>query len=219
MRRYVDILTYVPGVDAQREATHYKNRVLDLLDTFIKKQPTSPFIVRVVLPLIELVVGTGPDEKQLADKSTGILRSRIGKSREVPSELDAEQATEILKEVHLRARKAATGDVLATLSQCSLYVSKCLVHAGAEDAVRDAYRDSLIDFATRKASRLNHSFLQDFVRRHAETAWTIRDRLLEVIKQAVNGYRQMQVFQLIQTMLAQRPSTVCTHGCYKQAEC
>ena len=48
--------------------------------------------MRVVLPLIELIVGTGPDEKQLADKSTGILRSRIGKAREVPSELDVEQA-------------------------------------------------------------------------------------------------------------------------------
>ena len=76
-------------VDAQREATHFKNRVLDLIDIFVRRQPTSPLIVRTILPLVELIVGTGPDEKQLSDKAMGILRNRIGKSKEVPTTVSA----------------------------------------------------------------------------------------------------------------------------------
>ncbi|EKM55908.1 uncharacterized protein PHACADRAFT_256841 [Phanerochaete carnosa HHB-10118-sp] len=194
------------GVDAQREATHYKNRVLDLLDTFIRRQPASPLVIRLILPLTELIVSSGADEKQLAEKATGILRSRIGKSKDVLTEVDVEQAAEVLKEIHLRARKAATGDVLATLGQCSLYVIKCLLHAKASGAVLDAYRESLADFATRKTSRLNTAFLQGFVRRHADAAWSLRDDILAAAKDAVNGYRQLQVFQLVQTLFAQRPA-------------
>jgi DNA polymerase phi len=141
------------GVDAQREATHYKNRVLDLLDTFIKKQPTSPLIPRLILPLLDLILNAGPDEKQLADKATGILRSRIGKSKDSPSNVEVDQVIGILAEVHARARKAASSETLAILGQCSVYLSKALLDVQTDAAtVRDAYGDSLVDFMTRKSS-------------------------------------------------------------------
>lgn len=182
--------------------------MLDLLETFIKRKPTSAHIVRLVLPLVELVVSTGSDEKQLSDKATGILRSRIGKLKDVPEDVDAEQVGAILRELHLRARKAASKDIVATLSQCSLYTARCLGHAQSEDAVREAYRESLVDFATRKASRLNANFVQDFIRRHPDMAWGIRNELLDVATKSVNGYRQLQVFQLMQTLISQLASAV-----------
>ncbi|PSS32180.1 hypothetical protein PHLCEN_2v2053 [Hermanssonia centrifuga] len=205
-RARADEKKFGKGVDAQREATHYKNRVLDLLDSYIKKQPTSPFITRLILPLVELVVSSGTDEKQLADKATGILRSRIGKSKDMPSTVEADQAGEILREVHLRARKALSADVLTTLSQCSLFLVRCLTHAKDDSTVVKAYRDSLVDFVTRKASRLNANFFQDFIKRHPAVAWGFRSDLLDVIGKAVNGYRRTQVFQLLQTLTAQLPT-------------
>ncbi|KAI0340127.1 hypothetical protein BDW22DRAFT_1486396 [Trametopsis cervina] len=194
------------GVDAQREATHYKNRVLDLLDTFIRKQPTSPLVPRVILPLSELVVNAGSDEKQLADKATGILRSRIGKAKEVPSDADTTQAGEALRELHSRARRAFSADIVATLSQCSLYLSRVLASSEPE-AVVDAYRESLVDFISRKASRLHTSFFLDFIRRQGSIAWGLRDDLLELVDKAVNGYRQNQAFQLVQVLLSQSSAT------------
>lgn len=182
--------------------------MLDLLDTFIKKQPTSPLIPRLILPLVELVVNAGTDEKQLADKATGILRSRIGKSKDTPSSIDADQMGEVLSELHVRARKAVSGDVLSTLSQCSLYLSRSLIHAHSDTAVLEAYRGSLTDFVSRKASRFNANFFQEFIRRHPSVAWGLRGTLLDLTEKAVNGYRQSQVFQLIQTLLSQPPATV-----------
>ncbi|EMD34453.1 hypothetical protein CERSUDRAFT_55542 [Gelatoporia subvermispora B] len=194
-----------PGkdVDAQREATHFKNRVLDLVDSFLKKQPTNPLVLRVLLPLADLVLGTGRDEKQLSDKATGILRSRIGKSKDVPSNMDVEVAIEVLKELHSRARKAPSADVLSTLAQCTVFLARSLFHAAAQDQVLDIYRQSLADFVTRKASRLNSAFFQEFIRRHPDAAWALRSDLLDLTGKAVNVYRQCQAFSLLHTLITQ----------------
>ncbi|KAI0350071.1 hypothetical protein OH77DRAFT_1100919 [Trametes cingulata] len=190
-------------VDAQREATHFKNRVLDLIDVFVKKQPTSPLIIRLIFPLVELIVGTGMDEKQLADKATGILRNRIGKSKEVPVSVDKEDTAKTLDELHVLARKASTSDVLATLNQCSIYLSRVLLHHDAAEPVLKAYRDSLMDFVARKASRLNPPFIDDFVKRHPQSAWNLRDDLVKAPGEALNGFRQAQAFHFIHTLVNQ----------------
>ncbi|KAI0713431.1 DNA polymerase phi-domain-containing protein [Earliella scabrosa] len=193
-------------VDAQREATHFKNRVLDLLDIFVKKQPTSPLIVRLLLPLVELIVATGPDEKQLSDKATGILRNRIGKSKDIPTSVSAEDAAKTLEELHNLARKASTPDVLATLNQCSLYLAKVLLHAEAAESVLKVYRESLHDFVARKSSKLNTAFFDDFVKRHPQAAWDLRDDLVNASSEALNVYRQVQPFHIIQTLFNQLPA-------------
>ena len=162
----------------------------------------------MILPLVDLIVNAGADEKQLADKATGILRSRIGKSKDTVSPVDDEQVGEILRELHSRARKASTGDIVTTLAQSSLFLSKALLHAQISQPVLDIYRESLEDFVTRKASRLNTAFFQEFIRRHANVSWELRDTLLELSGKAVNGYRQSQVFQLIQVLLSQPTATV-----------
>ncbi|KAH9926111.1 DNA polymerase phi-domain-containing protein [Fomitopsis serialis] len=192
-------------VDAQREATHFKNRVLDLLEIFLKKQPSSHLTIRLILPLVDLVVGTGPDERQLADKATSVLRSRVGKARETPSSVDKDQAAELLQELHSRARKAPSADVLATLSACSIYVARALHNAGEDAPIAQAYRESLSDFVTRKASRLNAQFFQDLVRRQVATAWALREDLLDLAGKAVNVYRQCQAFLFLQLLIKELP--------------
>jgi DNA polymerase phi len=178
---------------------------------------TSPLTVSCMLPLIDLVTGTGADEKQLADKASGILRSRFGKAKDVPSGVDKDEALAVLEEVHSRSKRASNQDILATLSQCSLYLSRTLLGT-AKDAVLDAYKKSLADFATRKASSLNGNFFQDFAKRHATYAWDLRSDALNFASQSVNAYRKCQVFQVVHVLIAQSSSVVrpffpCTyHG-------
>ena len=195
-------------MDVQREATHYKNRVLDLLDDYVKKQPTNSLVLRLVLPLVELATTSGPDERQLSDKATSMLRSRFGKSKDIPLNINGDQAFEILKVLHVRARKAISADVLTTLSQCSLFVTKCLVQAQQEEFVVEVYRESLRDFVSRKASRLNTPFFHDFIRRYPHIAWNLRTDFFDVLDDAVNGYRQAQIFVLFQVMLGHLHSFV-----------
>jgi DNA polymerase phi len=158
--------------------------------------------------LADLIAGTGSDERQLADKATGLLKNRISKSKDLPHNVDLEEATTVLDELHIRARRARSSEILATLNQCSLYLSKVILHSAAEDSVLQVYRSSLVDFVTRKASTLNATFFQDFIRRYPTSGWGLRDIVIEASRKAANVYRQCQAFQLLYVMVNQIPALV-----------
>ncbi|KAF4608345.1 DNA-directed DNA polymerase [Pleurotus pulmonarius] len=192
--------------NAQREATHFKNRVLDLVEMFIKKQLSSQLVLRFILPLADLVAGCGSDEQQLADKARGILQSRISKAKELPLELDVKDVTNVLSELHIRARKPRYSSLLVALSQCSLYASKILIAADSEAPVLKEYKDSLTDFMTRKGSAFNPAFFQDFIQRFPSSGWKLGDDLLDLSSRSVNIYRQCQAYHLVHVMVSQLPN-------------
>ncbi|QRW14703.1 DNA polymerase phi subunit [Ceratobasidium sp. AG-Ba] len=183
---------------AQRDATHFKIRILDLLDIFLQKQPQSPFVPRLILPLVNIILTSGPDERQLSEKTAGILRSRISKLKEVPSSgFDKDRVAEDLQSLHEIARK--TG--LADTSTCSIYLSRVLQD---KERVKETYRSSMDDFTTRKNSKLAPAFLKDFVVRQVTHAWELREHMIGKCRSggAVNVYRQMQMWGLIQLVLS-----------------
>jgi len=152
---YANNSLMVVADDAQREATHFKNRVLDLVDTYLKKQPASPFVLRLITPLVDIVAGSSQDERQLSDKARGIIRSRFGKVKDVPTDVDIEQVTLIATNLHSQARKSHSSELLSILSLCGIYLSRILVQVKAEKPLLESYRESLVDFTTRKNSSLN----------------------------------------------------------------
>jgi DNA polymerase phi len=197
-------------IDAQREATHFKNRVLDLVDIYVKKQPANPYLMRLILPLVDLIADASLDERQLSDKVTGLLRNRLGKAKDFPHYIDAGEGTTVLHELHRRARKASSSELLATLSQCCLYVSKTMLNSEGDNSVLQAYRGSLVDFITRKASTINATFLLDFIRRFPTLGWSLRDDIMDASRKAANIYRQCQAFQLFHVIINQTPALVRT---------
>lgn len=178
---------------------------MDLLDIFVRRQPTSPYILQFVIPILTL---TFSDEKQLSDKATGLLKSRIGKLKEVPSSVDTTRASETLNNLHIRARKVHSRDALVTISLCSLYVSRALLHVGADETVRTVYTVSLVDFTERKASDLNTQFFGDFIKRYPRVAWGMCAALLAAPMKAVNAYRRGQAYTLLEVLLNSAPLLV-----------
>ena len=196
--------------NAQREATHFKNRVLDLVDIYVKKQPSSPYIPLLVPPLLQLIMTASPEEGQLSEKATGILRSRIVKLKEYPGKDDGIDIGFILEDSHSKARHASSGDILTTFGQCCCYLVRALNHNTPNGTERRIYRQSLEDFVTRKASRLNPAFFQEFIRRCPEVAWESRQDILEVSasEKAVNAYRKCQALGLLNLLFNNVPTKV-----------
>ncbi|KAF8557343.1 hypothetical protein OG21DRAFT_1494920 [Imleria badia] len=190
-------------VDAQREATHFKNRVLDLVDIFVRREPRSPLNVRLLLPLVELATKSTLDERQLSDKASGILKSRLVKSKDVPTTALRDEVETVLREVHRRAQKSHASDALGVLSQASLYLCRILISLGEEDVAVTMFQESFDDYVSRKASPLAFSFFQDWARRFPTLGWKLRDSVLESSSKAVNLYRRCQAFQLLQIILNQ----------------
>jgi DNA polymerase phi len=196
--------------NAQREATHFKNRVLDLVDIYVKKQPSSSNIPLLVPALLQLVITASPEESQLSEKATGILRSRIGKLKECPEKDESIDIGFILEDLHSMARRASSGDVLTTIGQCCCYLARAHNHTSTDSTVGLVYRQSLTDFVTRKASRLNVAFFQEFIRRCPEAAWDLKQDILDVSasEKAVNAYRSCQTLGLLNLLFNNIPTKV-----------
>lgn len=200
-------------MDVQREATHFKNRVLDLVDTYLKRQSCNPLVLRLITPLLDLISGSGQDERQLADKARGILRSRFSKAKEVPTEVDVQSVIPIAASLHTQARKSHSADLLSVLSLCSVYLAKILIHVKEVDVAVDQYKQSLVDFTARKNSGLNAHFFQDFIKRFPSQAWALRQDFIEQSGKCVNTYRQCQTLQLLELLISLLPSMVSLFFC------
>ncbi len=173
------------------------------MDLLVKHQPTSRHVVRLILPLVELISGTGTNERQLSDKAKGILTSRITKLKETPPSFDESYAIKALDDLHIHARKLHNPELIGVLSQCSLFLSKLLFHAKEEQAVLRTYQESLMDYATRKSCTLNARFLQDFIRRYPSYAWDLGDKIVHASSIAVNVFRKCQILHLLEVPIKQ----------------
>ena len=199
----------------QREATHFKIRVLDFVDTFIKERPESPHTPQIILPLIRTIMGSGPDEKQLAEKTIGILKTRFRAPKILPrlepdskgATLDIESLTNDFEQLHSIARRASLSQngLSDVVSTSTVYLSKVLVHAGMQETVTAAYVASIGDYVTRKNSKIWPTYISDFVRRSSPPlSWSLRDMILEAcsVGKAINTFRQMASFQILGEFLS-----------------
>lgn len=180
------------------ENMHFKSRVLDLIEIYLRKQQANPLGFSFITPLIRLAQMSGGQEKSVATKAANLLLRRFEKSEVVPVETSVESVAEILEEIHDLARKGQSKDIAKLCSQCSIAVAKSLAHAEHGDVVTKAYRKSLEDYMTRKSSRLPPSFINDFIARQPLQAWPLRDELIRYAQgEAVNSFHQEQAFAML----------------------
>ncbi|KAG8825804.1 DNA-directed DNA polymerase [Serendipita sp. 401] len=192
----------------QREATHFKIRVLDLIEVFIRKQPQSSQLPSIVLPLMRVIIGCSSDEQQLIDKLNGIIRRRIGALYTIPNDANLDLLSADLEELHKIARKVSHQQVLPiTLAVASIYLSKIFVDSGRTDIPARIYKESLADFMQRKGCKLHPTFFTESVKRIPLVVWVIRRELIQACEsgKGVNTFRQMQAIHWVDTLLPMAP--------------
>ena len=143
--------------DAKENMTNFKNRVLDLLEIYVKKCHSSVLALDLLLPLLRLTRKSSV--KQLSNKATAVLReyAKLCKGSAVPdikasSSSSAESVWELLKDLHKEAAHSGSPAHASACSQASLLVAKVLVahDKGAISGVVDVYA------ATRKEQMLSN---------------------------------------------------------------
>lgn len=123
--------------DARENMVNFKNRVLDLLEIFVKKSHTRPLALDILLPLLRLSRRTSV--KQIATKANGVLReyTKVCKGNSLPKiedDAQAEALWELLRSVHKEASHSGPVGHATACSQASLLVTKVLV-AHDKDAI------------------------------------------------------------------------------------
>ncbi|TYJ59151.1 hypothetical protein B9479_000140 [Cryptococcus floricola] len=192
------------------ESIHFKNRVLDFYDTYAKRQSTNPLILQVVLTLLKLIREGGVSEAEVANKAAGILRGKFNKPKDIPSTADISTATTILNDIHAMAQKAHSAEFSNLCSLASLFVARVVdasTSGSKSSPVVDAYRSTLKDFVTRKASLVHPPFILDFIKRFPLQGFALSPDLISFVAPgvAVNSFRQVQVYSALQTLAQHLP--------------
>ncbi|KAG9257988.1 DNA polymerase phi-domain-containing protein [Emericellopsis atlantica] len=145
--------------DAKAAVVNLKNRILDLLEIFIKNEPLNPLAFSVLVPLLSLMRTTGV--KPLASRASAIVvdyQKRMKKARnnkEVKqSGLTADVIFPYLAEVHEEARQGGDShEYSKTASAASLLlaVTMHVLDKSSEEKVNDLYSQT---FAAKKGLQL-----------------------------------------------------------------
>ncbi|KAG0239379.1 DNA polymerase phi-domain-containing protein [Mortierella sp. GBAus27b] len=117
--------------DAKQTVIHFKNKVLDLLELYIKKQSSNELVLELIVPLLSLVLIPSASNKPVHDKISALLRNKLAKIKDYPRECDDEHVFEILTQVHELAKKSPDAKFSALCGDLSLLLIKVLI--GGQD--------------------------------------------------------------------------------------
>ena len=118
---------------AKENVVNLKNRVLDLLNIWLKQYSSQPLTLQAVVPLLGLIRRTRT--KQIADKATSILRAYYDAAKRkglpVLDPVDASPADapirSLVEDVHAEATRSASKTHSAASSAASLFLSRCAI--------------------------------------------------------------------------------------------
>lgn len=137
--------------DAKDNMINFKNRVLDLLEIYVKKCHSKILALDLLLPLLRLTRKSSV--KQISGKANSVLReyTKLCKGTAVPAIESAQPVWELLTSIHEEACQSGPPNHASACSQASLLVVKVLV-AHNKEAISD-----IVDVyaATRKAQFLS----------------------------------------------------------------
>lgn len=151
--------------DAKETMTNFKNRVLDLLEIYVKKCHTSVLALDLILPLLRLTRKS--TVKQISQRANEVLReyTRLCKGNAIPSltpngaDNDAEETDDtiesvwdLLLAVHKEAMISGPAAHSSSASQTSIFLVKVLVAQDKQNIsqIVDIYAE------TRKAQMLSN---------------------------------------------------------------
>ena len=122
--------------DAKETIVNFKNRVLDLLELYVKHQHENPLVLNLILPLLTMCRTT--TTKQIADRGCGIIRELSQKCKGkglVVVESD-ETVWALFADIHQEAKREASRAHATACSQSSLVLVKVLISSDPKNVKR-----------------------------------------------------------------------------------
>ena len=149
--------------DAMETILNFKNRVLDLIEIYLKVEYLATQSLELLLPLLYLARKT--KTKQLADRACNILNEfcKRCKGVNVPACNDALPGVELLLALHAEAGTGASNAHANAASHASVLVVKSLVNSGVKVGdVVDVYADTQKRMLTDKRCKVQAGLFTDW---------------------------------------------------------
>lgn len=130
---------------AKQNVTYLKSRVLDLLDIYVRKQPTNLDGLSMAIPILEMIRTT--NDRQIGDKAREFLKTKLCRKTNytLDGEEDLELAIAILQSVLEEAAASTSKAHGLAANQVGVLVTKLLVSydAGLIEIVSAQYMRAL----------------------------------------------------------------------------
>ncbi|KAI6250034.1 rDNA transcriptional regulator pol5 [Erysiphe necator] len=165
--------------EAKENICHFKTRVLDLIEIYVKKQAQNELAFNLLIPLLNLILTT--QSKSLADRSHKIIQTFVKTykiSQPLPSskEQQQEQSSKnnsskqlrigILKEIHgLVIRDLPSYAFCKAASSASLLVVSSIfrVNPKSIEEVANIYRDTQVKWVLQGQASIQAVFFTDWI--------------------------------------------------------
>ena len=152
--------------DAKESMINFKNRVLDLLEIYVKKCYGKALALNILLPLLRLTRRSS--EQQISNKANSVLREycKLCKGTSVPKldPSERDQVWQLLRDIHEEARRSGPSIHASGCSQASLLVVKVLVASDKEaiGGVVDMYAETRKEQLTSSKCHVQPAFFTDW---------------------------------------------------------
>ena len=152
--------------DAKETIVNFKNRVLDLIEVFLKQEHLNALSLALVLPLLTLARST--PVKQLADRACSVVRDFCNRSKgsRLPQLLDhgaGGGALSILRAIHAEAGREGSNAHAGVCSSASILLVKTLVSAGVDvRSMVDVYAETRTRSLTDRKCHVQPSLFTDW---------------------------------------------------------
>lgn len=152
--------------DAKENVVNFKNRVLDLIEVYIKHEYRNPHAIELVLPLLQTIRTT--QTKQIAERSSKALRDLCSrcKGQQNPPSVEqgaVKQVMALFNNIHTEACMDASNSHAAAASQASILLAKVVIKSGvAVGKVVQLYAQTMTLMMTDPKCKVHSSFFTDW---------------------------------------------------------
>lgn len=158
------------SLEAKINMVNFKARVIDLIEIYVKAQPSSPLILLTVLPLLNILKSS--NDKTLTDRAHNLLKTKICKLKAISLEGEGRShgvAPDTLVEqivgVHTLARRSPRQILSQACNQASVFLAKILIIHDTSyiEHVVNIYSQSMIEWLARPSSKTQAGLFFEFV--------------------------------------------------------
>lgn len=112
--------------DAKEVLVHFKHRILDLMDIYVRREATNPLALNLLVPLLQVIRTT--TAKPIASKASGIVLEfskafKKGKDNADRPSFDLDEHLQKLRDIHEEASKDGSHAFAKAASSASLLVA------------------------------------------------------------------------------------------------
>ncbi|KAF5096837.1 hypothetical protein D0Z00_002638 [Geotrichum galactomycetum] len=155
-------------LEAKINMVNFKSRVIDLIEIYVKTQPSSPLILLTVLPLLNILKSS--NDKALTDRAHNLLKTKICKLKTVSLQNESrgvapDALVEQIVSVHTLARRSPRQILSQACNQASVFLAKVLIIHDTSyiEHVVNIYSQSMIEWLARPSSKTQAALFFEFV--------------------------------------------------------